>query len=422
VLAAYVFILAYVALVYVRPQDYVPELQGLTILPVFLGLSLLCWLPARGKSFEAAQHILLPVLVVYAALVIALRGWVTGGITAFNDMLPAMVVFYVVATTTITLPRHRLLMKLILACGLVLAFHGIDQVQAGIGWSGAELSQGTRITYIGLFNDPNDLAVVFVVVLPMLGYLFSESRWLGKLVYAVAACPLLYAIYLTNSRGGMLAALTQFLVYAAGRYGYVKAGIAGAIAASGLLMLPSRLDQLDADEASAAGRVDAWYAGLEMLRAYPLFGVGKDNFSDHHGLAAHNMLVLGFAELGLVGYFFWLSFLSLSIYMVWRVARTTAEQAGPPVPGEDTPWAAYQKISRTYFYSMVGFFVTCFFLSRTFNMQLFLLCAMCTGIYQCSLLHFPALPRIRMSDLWGKLIGLEVASIIGMFIVVRVLL
>ena len=57
------------------------------------------------------------------------------------------------------------------------------------------------------------------------------------------------------------------------RYGYA-ALIAGCRLAVPVLLASTRLAEIDADEASAEGRLDAWYEGIQLLLQYPLFRRG----------------------------------------------------------------------------------------------------------------------------------------------------
>src|SRR3546814_18467251 len=87
--------------------------------------------------------------------------------------------------------------------------------------------------------------------------------------------------------------------------GAVIAGILGAAGMDGMMMLPTRLQELDAGESSAYGRIESWYDGIQMFLANPVFGVGVGNFTYHTWLTAHNSFVLALAEHGIVGYTFW---------------------------------------------------------------------------------------------------------------------
>ena len=318
---AFILTLFYVALVYVRPQEYVPALQETPVLPVVLIASFIVWAAQRGKNLEASQHRLLPILLFTMALSVAASGWMGGALETFTGFFPTVILFYLISTTTDTLVKHRLFIKTLAVITTVLALHGIDQIETGIGWSGAKAIDGTRITYLGIFNDPNDLALAFVIALPMLAYALSEAKRLfGRVIWTIAIGINLYGLFLTNSRGGMLGAIALLVAYFYGRYGMVRSLLAATAGALALSLFPSRLSTLDASESSAAGRVDAWYEGIRMLLTNPLLGVGKGNFTDHHNLTAHNSIVLVFAELGLVGYFFWLAFVGLSLIMVYKIA------------------------------------------------------------------------------------------------------
>jgi O-antigen ligase len=417
-----ILVLIYVGLVYVRPQEYVLALQDIPVLPAFLMASVAVWMFQPKKNFEASQHWLLPILLFAMALSVAASGWLGGALVTITEFSPIVALFYLISTSTDSLTKHRLFMSTLAILTTVLALHGIDQIETGVGWSGAQVIEG-RITYLGVFNDPNDLALAFVVALPMIGYGLSEGkRFISKVFWSSAFLIVLYGIYLTNSRGGMLGTIALFLLYFHTRFGTLRTLIVGSIGLMALSLLPTRLDELDAGEASAAGRVDAWYEGIQLLLSKPVLGVGKGLFGDHNRLTAHNSFVLAFAELGLVGYFFWLAFVGLSIYMVYKISITTADQMGEPGDIEKTEWAEYRKVARTYLYTMLGFFSCAFFLSRSYNILLFILCALCVALYQLVRHRWPRFVAIPFGEIIGRTVVFEIGSIVFMFILVKILL
>ena len=74
-----------------------------------------------------------------------------------------------------------------------------------------------------------------------------------------------------------------------------------------LVLGPSRMTTFDSTEASANMRFWYWSFGVELLFQHPIFGAGYGQFLElNHGMLAHNSFVQCFAELGLVGYFFWI--------------------------------------------------------------------------------------------------------------------
>lgn len=421
--APFLLALAYVGLVYIRPQEYVEALAAFPVMPIVLVAAFAAWLPRAGKSFEAPQHKLLPVLFFFMCFSVAVNGWAGGAVKVASEFGPTVVLFYLLATTMDKAERHETFMGALALFTVFLSAHGIDQSMKGIGWSGAELSQGTRITYLGIFNDPNDLAAAFVIGLPMLAYrLHRAGGFLGRLFWFSAMGTTIYAIYLTNSRGGLLAAASQGFVFLWRRYGIWKAGFAALPGLVVLAMLPSRLSEIDADEASAAGRVDSWYQGVLMLQSHPVFGVGKGNYVEHHPLTAHNSIVLVFAELGVTGYYVWLSFVALSFFMVLRIVRRPPGGPRAPAEAECPQWPRVYTIAQTYWYAAIGFFVAAFFLSRSYNVLLFMLCAACVAAFQLARAAWPGLPPVRFAQWAVPLAGLEILTIVGMFLVVKVLL
>lgn len=420
---AHLFVLSYIVLVYIRPQDYLSALQGVTVLPVFLVASFVVWLGLLNKSFEAPQHKLLPLFLLSMSASIVFSGWSGGAVGPFTDYGPSVILFYLLSTSLDSADQHARAIRTLAAVTVVLAIHGIEQSWTGIGWSGATLSQGTRITYVGIFSDPNDLALAFVIALPMVGYALTEAKSLVvKSFWLACLAALAYGIFLTNSRGGMLGAIALFLIYLRGRFGLLKTSFAATIGLLGVAMLPTRLNELDAKEESAADRLESWYQGLQMLQQHPIFGVGKGNYTDYHHLTAHNSFVLVFAELGLVGYFLWLSFVGLSLYMVYRIARATLAPA-PSVSKDDSKnWARYQKISRTYLFAMVGFLVCAFFLSRSYIILLVILCALCVALYQSVRRRWPAFAPITLGTVAGVILAFQFGSIFLIYVMVRILL
>ena len=414
-MSTFILTLVYVALVYLRPQEYVASLKDAPILAITLAAAGVAWIFTANKRVDTPQHPILIAFTVLLGLSVAASGWLGGAVPAMLDFLPGVVLFFLVATSTSSPGRHYAFMVLLGLCSTVMAVHGIDQAAHGTGWSGATLSEGSRITYVGIFNDPNDLALAFVMAIPMIGYCMAHTRSrLLKAAWAASFATVVYGVYLTNSRGGMLAALALGLVYATRRFGTALGICAAGLGLAAISLLPSRLDKLDADEESAAGRVDAWYAGLDMLLHHPILGVGKGNFVEHNSLTAHNSLVLVAAETGLAGYYLWLCFVGLSFYMVYRLARAPAQEGAPDDP--------VRPIARTYCYSMLGFFVAAFFLSRSYVILLYLLCGLCVALFQCARASEPPAEAVRLGPVAGRFLALEIGSIGFLFALVKVLL
>ncbi len=414
-------ILLYVSLVIIRPQDYLASLAGIPLLPAVEGLSLLAWALSRGKDFRAPQFPLIIVFQVALVMSEIAAGWLGGAVEQLAEFSTVIVAFVVLATA-VSVSRRRLAtaMAVLALCACVLALHGIDQKHYGIGWTGMGLSEGGRIQYVGIFNDPNDLGLLFVTALPMTIYLHSLSGFLMRLFWLAAAGLLVYGIYLTNSRGAMLALLVEGGVYIWMRRGMVVAGALGVIGLGAMRLLSSRMDELDAGEDSAAGRVDAWYEGLHMFTSHPLFGVGAGNFTDYNYLTAHNSFILVLAETGFFGYVTWLAFVGYSFLMMWQILRYQPDEE--VLAREDVDWPGEQAIARTLLLSLCGLFAAAFFLSRSYTIILYLTLAIVVGAYMGVRRRVPELPPLRLADSWWKWIPAALASIAFFFVLVAVLL
>ena len=153
-------------------------------------------------------------------------------------------------------------------------------------------------------------------------YLGSRGGFLGmRRLFWFCGCLLLcYGIYLTNSRGSFLAVVTMTAVYIWIQRGRVWAAMLGAGALVLLRLMPSRLDQLNVQESSASGRIDAWYEGMQMFITHPLLGVGAGQFTQHHYLTAHNSIILVLAETGIIGFALWFAFIGYGFWMMYRLS------------------------------------------------------------------------------------------------------
>jgi len=204
------------------------------------------------------------------------------------------------------------------------------------------------------------------------------------------------------------------------RKGIVLAGILGIIGLTAMKLLSSRMEELDAGEESAAGRVDAWYAGLEMFRDNPAFGVGAGNFTEYNELTAHNSFVLVLAETGFIGFVLWLAFVGYGFWMMLTILRHQRPADTDPVVEAD--WVMEKQIALTLLLSLCGLFSAAFFLSRSYMVVLYLIAAMVAGHYVGARRRWPTLPMFRLSNGGWRWVPAGVCSIFALFVLVAVLL
>jgi O-antigen ligase len=169
-----------------------------------------------------------------------------------------------------------------------------------------------RVRYTGELHDPNEVSLTMAAggVALLLGFSLRRRRASAHLAVGLGIALILATIWLTKSRGGLIASMLVPGVYLLRRYG-LKAVIPAAVVAIPVLMLGGRSDA--AAEISTQNRYEAWAAGLDMFKHSPIYGVGARMFSDHHWLTAHNSFVLTLAEMGIVGMFLFVAMIYLSM-------------------------------------------------------------------------------------------------------------
>lgn len=424
------FLIVFLVLVIIRPQEY-PGMVGVVVvplLPVVLAGATLFWLFSARKSLTPPQYPLLLAFMVALMLSRVMNGWLGGAIMVLSNFGLILVSFVLLANGIDTRRRIVTAMAVLSLCAFVLALHGIDQARTGIGWTGATLSQGTRIQYIGIFNDPNDLGLLFAMCLPMSVYLGARGGLGGlrRLFWWSIAATLLYGVYLTDSRGTLLAVVGVVGVHIWLRRGPVAAGFVAALALGAALLLPSRLQDMDVSETSAMGRVESWYHGLQMFLDNPLFGVGAGAYSDLYQLTAHNSFILVLAESGFIGFTIWIAFLGYCVLMPLAVVRRLVPPGQPQDEVVDdvveVEWSSDRAVSATLLLSFCGFLAASFFLSRSYVVVLYLIAALITAQYTDLRRRYPDLPGFSLGrDLFRWPIWSAV-FIAGLYVGVKVLL
>lgn len=365
-------LLLYFIIIYIRPGDWIPGLAHLRLLPVATALTvafLAMDMATSRRSFtKAPQNGML--LGLFAAIILShLSHRYLAGVTSSVGLFVSNLVLYFLIVNIVTgRTRLRIVLWVLAILTALLAWQGWDQAVHGIGWAGQRLPYDHRITWVGVFEDPNDLALAFVIIVPFfLSRIFSRTFILWKLLPAALVVLLVWGVYLTNSRGGFLALLAAIAFYFIKKSKYVvTGGIVAAILGTPLfLFAPSRVGLISAEESSAVGRLDAWYYGFQLLKHSPLFGAGMNMFTDDYPLTAHNSFVLAFSELGLVGFFFWIGLIYTAFKSLSLVQKRHAGLA---------PYAYGLQAA------LIGLCAGVFFLSRTYIMLPYLLCALSVAV------------------------------------------
>lgn len=383
---AFLFLFLYTASVLIRPHEmFQISIEWITI-KVFIIIAFVSAIAAQRPIKMYAQHWMLLGLIP----LIIMSGFLNGsGMIGIDQseriFVSALFPLFLYSNCIKTIKKQHILMAVCLIAALLMVHNGHVQQTSfqRAGWALDTYAVGhtkldeRRITYLGFFNDPNDIGMFLVMNIPFTIYFYKKGGAIGKLIMLSILVALFYGVYMTGSRGTALGVGTLIAVYyivmnAGPKLFLTLVGLAP-IAATVIASLQSNIDS------SADGRLEAWYAGVLMLIANPIFGVGMGQFLEEHGLVAHNSYIHVAAELGVPGYSLWggaLIFTVLTGYLIIRdqISNNKLEKSEQieKSPEEE----AELLLNKTLFFSLVGFLITGFFISRMFTLLLFIFLGM----------------------------------------------
>ncbi|WP_427978821.1 O-antigen ligase family protein [Agarivorans sp.] len=381
-----------------------------------------------------AQHYMLLGLVPIIMISAFLNGWGTGGIFQAERLFVSSIIPFFLYSVLINSPgRQRMLMWICIAAALGMVYNGHVQQSsfngsygAGIGGSITVGREEMRISYLGFFSDPNDLGMFLVMNMPFVAYFFGRGGKLMKLLMLAVIVALGYGVYMTGSRGTLLGTVAvvgiYFLINNAGAKLILFAAFSAPIAAT----LIASFGGLSSSEASAAGRLDAWYDGIQMLIYNPVFGVGMGNFIDRHGIVAHNSYVHVASELGVLGYSLWGGALVMNMlvgYAILKQFNVFSDDESETERADEALVEQYREevvLNKALFYSMIGFMVTAFFLSRQFTLLLFIFMGMQMASHFRLLKMRPSLIEMFSGKMVWRSMAYSWTVIIAVYITLKV--
>lgn len=375
----FTFIL-YLFCTFIRPQDWVPGFYGMRLINglAIATIMFLTFEKLLGRDVglvKVSQNGLMVGLFGCVLMSQIVHTYFAGLISSFSRFSINFILFFLLLNTINSTRKFKITIWFIFLLIVSLVFQGIYQKQFGYGWAGQGMTIGSkggddwRINWIGIFNDPNDLALTFVMGIGIIiTFLFGKSSFMQKIVGFPAVGLLIYGIYLTNSRGGMLALMTAVFFYFIRRSRrFVLGAIVGSIFVFGLFTFgPSRMTMLSSSEDSAYGRIELWYEGIMMMKSNPFFGIGYNMFTDSLPQTAHNSFVLAGAELGFIGLFFFVGLIYVSFRQLSIIQQF------------DEEWKNYACSLQS---ALVGFCAAAYFLSRTYIILPYLLFALSGALF-----------------------------------------
>jgi hypothetical protein len=374
---------------FLRPAEIVEDLAAL---PVYEWLILTCAvtsLPAICAQLNPRSLARHPVtLCVVALLPAVLLSHLSHGVWwAARDgsiEFSKIVIYFLLLTANVaSTARLRTFIAWLLACIsgaallAVLQYHEVIELPSLSVIYDFEVDPETgietevpRICSTGIFNDPNDLAMILVLGMVLAGYFLAGARsrltapaWLALEGF------LGYGLYLTRSRGGLLALAVALFALAQARLGWKKAIIWGL---PGVLAMFALVGGRQSDIGGAMGgdtgqsRIQLWSMGFVEFRSAPLFGIGYGACAESIGQVAHNSFVHAFVELGFLGGAAFLGGFSHSFRTLWRLRAMQAWHVKPDLI----------RFRPFLLASLAGFGTSMLSLSRTYVLPTYLMLGM----------------------------------------------
>ena len=282
----------------------------------------------------------------------------------FVELAKVVTMFIVMINVVRTERRLKTLMFLSVGVGCVLAEGTIRDYLIG-----NLKSNGERISGVigGMFENPNDLALHLVMMIPIAAALgFATRSLLKKALYGASFLLMVAGVIFTFSRGGFLGLVVAMTVFAwkLGRNNrlLVVASIVVMVVVLVLVMPGAMAERFVSivrplSDESAGGSVisrsQLFWRSIQVTLRHPLLGIGMNNFHivSIHEQVSHNAYTQVSAEMGIPAL---IAYLSLIVAPLKRLRRAEHQMAGT-------------KPSRFYYLaiglqaSLVGFMVSSFF-------------------------------------------------------------
>jgi O-antigen ligase len=308
----------------IRPADLLPALGGA---PIYESLVVACMVAAlprlveqltlrslRENSITAFVLLMIPAVMLSHLAHLDIYGARVGGVTVAKGCL----LFLLVVGLVNSPGRLRCILWVVATCVLFEAFLAILQYRGMLHLAAlqnivqttynSETGQPTvliRLCGIGLFNDPNDFSLVLVVAMVLCVYGLDQPQ-LGRarFLFLGPLAILGYALFLTHSRGGVIAATGAMLVFLPARFGWRNTlPLACLLVPVLILSFWGRATHVDITnpEDTFQTRLELWNGSLDQFCRAPLFGIGQGALLDELGQVSHNSYLHAYTEMGLLG-------------------------------------------------------------------------------------------------------------------------
>jgi probable O-glycosylation ligase (exosortase A-associated) len=385
-------LVAFTVILLISPQTWFPVLKTVRIAFLAAGIAMAAHVVERTARRKAITPLSPEIgiafaLVGWAILTLPMSVWPGGSVRVLLDhYLKAIAFFWLLGAIVNSSDRLRVMAWTLTLCSVPLAATGVANY-----FSDDRLSTGVRgfyrISGYGgvLTENPNDLALMLNLIIPIAGALVISERGVRRLVVLGAMALAAAAVILTFSRAGFLTLAATFILFLGMLVRRKSAGVALLLVLAAVAMpamLPSgytdrlaTITNIEEDRTgSAQGRWDDLQVAVTLVANNPVVGAGigqdilvmNEERGEDEWTSVHNAYLQYGVDLGIPGLllFVWLHLTCL------RAARAVDRRAShDPSVRDLQPLACGLQISliafgvaalfhpiayQFYFFSMAG--------------------------------------------------------------------
>jgi len=461
VMVGFVLSILYFFTYYLTPETLFGRLAALHVEVILAVLVSAVSLIPLTRSFilRTPQSVALAGLALAVVLsVLVGMHWAGGAISAFLGFIPNVFGYFLVCLHCNSKKRLQILVLMLLFVCLFVIARGSFDLRYATSDRGA-LQSGTsereveelwdaehpyllpmqnaddgwffRLRGVGEIHDPNDFGQLLVCVIPLMFIFWRAKKTFRNFVSVILPVSvLLVGVYLTHSRGALVALVVVAIVAGRRRVGTIPSLVIGAVLFAAMMALHftgGRAISVDA----GSDRTALWGESLQLLKSHPLFGVGFGDLADYLGHTAHNSVAVCAAELGLFGLYWWCLFLFPTVRDALVVASPAKLSDGKPIVAEEGLYpnetrrveeldkAEINRLGSLVVLSVTGFLVAGWFLSRAFVMTLFILGGMAEVVFEMALQRQMTAPRMRLARVLPYSGLLAAGLILVMYVMLR---
>ncbi len=379
----YALFLLLTATLFIRPAELVPAVQGWPIYEWLIIASLVVSAPRIARNLQIRNLRTNPITVCVLGMLAAVPLSFLSQLSLWHMRWSLLdfgkvVLFYVLVTAVVDSHERlrRLLFSLLLfvtvLAGLSLLHYfdvwHLPALKASMQQRVVDHATGRsfeldRLQSTGIFADPNDFAMILVLGIVFCLHFLGEQRGLIRRGPLMAVMLLLgYALFLTRSRGGMLALLGALGTLAYARWGWKKAAL-GVAATMPMVLIVFRMREDAMTSGTGQSRVQLWSEGLGLFKQSPLWGIGYGQYAEEVGHVAHNSFLHCFTELGLLGGACFFGAFFSAVVLLYDLRKTAARE----------DWIDSQRLLATALGCIVGFGLSCLSLTRSYIVPTYLI-------------------------------------------------